>query len=50
MVLRVGEIRKYPLCGLRDDILNFRHGVPRSAGTYPREIVPGLECGFSCIP
>jgi hypothetical protein len=27
--LRVGEIRKYPLCGLRDDILTVRHGVPR---------------------
>src|SRR5487761_2391572 len=31
--LRVGEIRKYPLCGICDDILDFRHGVPRSAGT-----------------
>jgi hypothetical protein len=45
--LRVGEIGKYLLRGLRDNILNFRHGVPRFQPAHISAAVsPGLGCGI----
>jgi hypothetical protein len=35
--LRVGEIGKYPLCGLGDDVLTVRHGVPQCLAIHDEE-------------
>ena len=38
--LRVGKIGKNPFCGLRNDILTFRHGVPRFRQHPARQSLP----------